>query len=160
MKIAFLPYWCKRIALLVLAGSLLLSIDDFYTSFMSGYEAGYNGLSYEEGLAPYREIAATYPEAKKIRLLTSEVLQLLSIALYVLSKDKRDDEYLQAMRAQSFLVAMLTCFIGCVLLHSLNKPTDGLTVLMVQFILYLIIFKIKKTLSSLDGSEDREGATA
>jgi len=72
------------------------------------------------------------------------LLILFSIVTYILSKDKRDDEFINLIRAKALLLALLFITIVVTLSYVFNGRFERIDVLLIQFLCYIIVFKIMK----------------
>jgi hypothetical protein len=121
-----------------------MAVISSYQEILSSQAARGFTDGYELGV----EIAGRFMTANHWVLKLGSVLLLLAIACYMLAKEKIDDEYMDAMRWESLRLSVLIS-IGITLLlilcTSFQMPAKSL--LLIQFIAYLIIFKIKKSRS-------------
>lgn len=143
MKIAFLPNWCKYLSLAFFILSLAFGID----SFIRGYNAGLNDIDFSEAI--HNEMAqSTWKD------YISDMLVMLSIIIYILSKDKNDDDYINVIRGKSLLIALLIGVISCFIAYGFDCHIQGIWLLLIQFISYIIIFKISKAAACPSGNID------
>lgn len=152
MKFAFLPHYFKKIGLTgfftffaVIIVSSIVAVINSYQEFMANpypiddFSSGY-ALGYEMGT---RFMMANYWITK-----LGGVLLLLSIVCYMLAKEKIDDEYMDAMRWESLrLSIIISTGITVLLIVFTSLQMSAKTLLLIQFIAYLIVFKIKKSIA-------------
>ncbi|WP_456376294.1 hypothetical protein [Lutibacter sp.] len=135
MKIQIFPNWCKKLGLIIF----------FLFSFVSGGDDFIDGLIGH----PYKsEIGSTlflsYFGENLIHFF--DVLGIIGILIYMMSKEKIEDDYITKLRLESF---QLTAIIGLsltILLYAFSKDIkltlDYFIMLFLMF--YLVIFFIKK----------------
>ena len=146
MKFAFLPNYFKKIGLIcffaafaVIIISTIVNMIDVVNSienFDGGYMAGYR-----LGQALGQDIVETQYWIP----LVSSILLLLSIAFYMLAKEKVDDEYMDAIRWESLRLSVIISIGIAILFASLHWGLPAKSLLFIQFVSYLITFKIKKS---------------
>ena len=140
MKLSILPNWCKWLALALFISSFIID----FSGFKEGYHIGYNE----------RKMMKENPEIQKLSISDlvkssdspriGDLLILLSIIVYVLSKDRRDDEFINSIRAQALLAAFLIVSLIGMIVQLCSGQLDVFFVLTIQFLSYIIIFKILK----------------
>ncbi|MDR0296176.1 MAG: hypothetical protein LBH91_08420 [Prevotellaceae bacterium] len=149
MKFAFLPNYFKKIGIIgffaffaVIIVSTIMALIDSYQEIMLSRPHG----SFVDGLELGREIGERFVMTNYWIPKLGGVLLLLSIACYMLAKEKIDDEYIDAMRWDSLRLSIIIC-IGITILFIVFTPWQiaAKTLLFIQFVAYLIIFKIKKS---------------
>lgn len=132
-----LPHLFKWIGLTIfLLGFIVGSIDDGRQEFMDGYnDASDHPIEYE--------VTRILPN---IVSQIAEYATFLGLLLYILSRNKREDEFAQKMRYEAaFIVLVLT--LGVILvLYILNpefkiRPTDFLEL---QMLMYLILRSVRR----------------
>ena len=143
MKITFLPNWCKWLSFSLLLAYFVVGFPDIKKGFLDG--RNYR-RALHTGIAPEPPIMLNAEEqkAEDTRALFSNLLFFSSIMIYLLSKDKRDDEYTNAIRAKALLIALMLATSIALLVSVFDGNMDHIDVLMVQFLLYVIIFKLLK----------------
>lgn len=151
MKIAFLPNWCKYLSLTLFIASFALGINDFYKGFEDGRRAtqmiSTTHSSEPEQAQPSLYDAAAVNDVSLIEYL-SDTLLILSMIVYILSKDKNDDEYINVLRGKSLLIALLIGLISCFIAYAFGCYIQGLWLLLIQFLSYIIVFKISKVVAN------------
>lgn len=137
MRIAFLPNWCKYLSLVLFILSFIVDIEGAVKSFQEGYQAGLNSHNLFEELS-------SKDEYWSLASYLSDLLIILSIVTYILSKDKRDDEYINVMRGNSLLIALLIGTISCLIAYGFGCQMQAIWLLVILFLSYIITFKIMK----------------
>jgi len=146
MKFAFLPNYFKKVGIIcffaafavIIVSSIIISLnaissltemnDGFLDSYRLGQELG-------------RELVQTDYWIIQI----CGILFLLSIAFYMLAKEKVDDEYMDVIRWESLRLSIIICIGVTILFVILHRDLSAKSILFIQFISYLITFKIKKS---------------
>ena len=144
MKIKMLPNWGKKLGFLVFVISVLIT-STFIESRKSFFE-GYN-----EGFVLENEILNLEPILFE-RVLGSEslhffsVLIIIGLIIYMFSKEKVEDDYIDKLRLESFQLASLISLAASVILYIVFKTMKlELDYFMLIFlIIYLNIFALKK----------------
>ncbi|CDF77761.1 conserved hypothetical membrane protein [Formosa agariphila KMM 3901] len=150
MNIQILPNWYKKIGILIfITFAILAGSDDF--------RAGWNSVEYT---SPYKSPlnnhedttqGETKPETHHFYFgkETTHLFSILSIAglfIYMLSKEKIEDDYINKLRADSFQLSILIFLLVSLGIYAfqgnLNMPLDYF--LFLYMMLFLIIFSIKK----------------
>jgi hypothetical protein len=152
MKFAFLPNYFKKIGLIgffaafaVIIISSIVSIISSYQEILANYPDFADGSfadSYELG----HTLGVEFMKANYWIAKLSSILLLLSIACYMLAKEKIDDEYIDAMRWDALRLSVIIS-IGITILFIVftTYQMPARILLLIQFIAYLIIFKMKKS---------------
>ena len=151
MKFAFLPHYCKKISLIgffaffaVIIVSTIIAVINSYQEIMAIHYGGGFVDGYELG----HEIGERFIMNNHWLPKLGGILLLLSMACYMLAKEKIDDEYMDTMRWESLRLSIIISIGITILLiacTSIQMPAKIL--LFIQFITYLIIFKTKKSSS-------------
>lgn len=85
----------------------------------------------------------------------SDTLLIISMIVYILSKDKNDDEYINVIRGKSLMIALLIGLVSCFAAYAFECYIQGIWLLLIQFLSYIIVFKISKVVASIRiNSED------
>ena len=137
MKTQILPNWCKKLGLIVF----------IIFSFLSGGNDFIDGVS---GV-PYKSpngsnLFSSYFGEFTIHLF--EILGILGILIYMISKEKIEDDYINKLRLESYQLTAIIGLVVSILLYSFTKDLK-LTLdyfIMLYLIFYLVIFFIKKRL--------------
>lgn len=152
MKFAFLPNYFKKVSLIGFFAFFAVMIITSIVIFINSYQEILNDYSdfadssladaYELGRAlGIKFMMANYWIAK-----LGGILLLLSAACYMLAKEKIDDEYMDAMRWDALRLSVIIS-IGITVLFIVftTYQMPARILLLIQFIAYLIIFKMKKS---------------
>jgi len=138
MKLTILPNWGKWLSLALIVSAFCLDFTNLADAFIRGYRDGAMLTTHSEAIPAQTssDNERTFPIA--------DVLILLSIVVYILSKDKRDDEFINAIRAQALLAALLITSVVVILVSVCNGRLDSAPLLFIQLLSYIVIFKIMK----------------
>ena len=134
MKIKMLPNWGKKLGFLVFTVSF----------FISGYKGFLQGIT---GCGP-NSITFNYFEnlCSDSVLHLFEVLAILGMFLYLFSREKIEDDYINKLRLESFQLTTLIGLIITIILYIISKDFN----LKIEYFInlwlmfYLITFAIKK----------------
>tara|TARA_B110000285_G_C15059350_1_gene581446 strand:- start:478 stop:945 length:468 start_codon:yes stop_codon:yes gene_type:complete len=144
MKIKMLPNWGKKLGFLVFVISVLIT-STFIESRKSFFE-GYNA-----GLVLENEILNLEPILFE-RVLGSEslhffsVLIIIGLIIYMFSKEKVEDDYINKLRLESFQLTSLISLAASVMFYIVYK-TFKLELdyfVLIYLIIWLNIFALKK----------------
>lgn len=146
MKIKMLPNWCKKLGVfLFLLGFIsTCSISEARKSYLEGY------YSYENKQIKIPEPEPIFIEQQfgKIGLHVMEVVILLGLLFYMMSKEKVEDDYINKLRLETYQIISIFGIFCTVILYiffgNLKLSLDYFINLFLIF--YLIIFAIKKRL--------------
>jgi len=136
MKTQILPNWFKKIGLIIfIIGSIIGGGDDFIDGLTSSNPRNNNGI-----------ITMFFGGESTVHVFY--VLSFIGMLIYMLSKEKVEDDYINKLRLESFQLTSITTLIITILLFtflgSKNRdiPLDYFITLFFWF--YLITFYIKK----------------
>lgn len=135
MKTQILPNWCKKLGIIVfIVGTFIGGGDDFID--------GCKGLPYNT--AEGSKLFSNYFGETIVHYI--EVLGILGILIYILSKEKIEDDYINKLRLESFQFTAVIGLFVAILLYTFSKSlTLTLDYFIILFLLvYLITFFIKK----------------
>jgi len=132
MKIQLLPNYFKWIG-------LVLFFVGGVPSFFEGYTDGRNdyGTNQIENPFPFSEQT----------ILIAAIISLLGLIIYVLSKEKIEDEYLNKLRWESAIASFFISFVIVIInivIYGTKDLIDAQFIMELQLLLYLIIFFFKK----------------
>tara|TARA_R110000822_G_scaffold177847_1_gene317843 strand:- start:96 stop:539 length:444 start_codon:yes stop_codon:yes gene_type:complete len=144
MKIKMLPNWGKKLGFLVFVISVLITSTfiESRKSFFEGYNAGLvleNEILYLEPILFERVLG---PES----LHFFSVLIIIGLIIYMFSKEKVEDDYIDKLRLESFQLTSLISLAASVILYIAFK-TMKLELdyfVLIFLIIYLNIFALKK----------------
>lgn len=134
MKLQILPNWCKKIGLILFFSFFVLSaFEEFRKGWYSVGTINYKPLMYSEFI-------------NKIGRHYFEIIGILGILMYMLSKEKVEDDYINQLRLESYQFTAIVGLLISILLYAfsedLNLTLDYFFILFMFF--YLITFFIKK----------------
>jgi hypothetical protein len=152
MKLQILPNWCKKLGLaMFIIFSCIAAGDDF----LEGFEVGYNSTrlpteinvensNYTPPAKSEISIFKNYFGAKTLRYL--DALSIFGILMYMLSKEKVEDDYINQLRLESYQLTAIVGILISILLYAFSEniklSLDYFITLFMYF--YLITFFIKK----------------
>lgn len=123
-----LPHFFKWIGVGLLILSVILGIDDFYRGFIDGLL----------GKTPM-DFAPVFPQLSNYAIL-------LGLLVYILAKNKKEDEFAQKLRYESAYIVLILTIVVLFFVYLVNpdiKMSPGY-ILLIQMIAYLFIRLIKK----------------
>lgn len=144
MNIHILPNWSKKVGivlflvsigvLIMLFAKLVAGVEATSSTYDAGYLAG-NRFQ----LLVFEELAYGLSVGRIVALLT-----MVGMILYLMSKEKIEDEYIAKLRLESYQLTLLllTCFFLVLLLLGIN--ISSMLVLFLFFGIYLLVFATKK----------------
>jgi hypothetical protein len=147
MKFAFLPNYFKKIGIFgffAVIAIIIISVTITMINAMS-LISGMEGESFSESYRLGQELGRSFVTANHWLSQLSSILLLLSIACYMLAKEKVDDEYMDVIRWESLRLSIIICIGVAILFVVLNWNMPAKSILFIQFVSYLITFKIKKS---------------
>lgn len=134
MKLKMLPNWCKKVgvSLFVIGGSI-----PFYTGFTEGMR------TYGSDATKYNNMDHLYSDPT-VHLF--EIISIIGLVIYMFSKEKIEDDYINSLRLESFqttaLLGLAITIILNIVFGNFSLELDYFTNLFLMF--YLTIFAIKK----------------
>jgi hypothetical protein len=137
MKTQILPNWCKKLGItLFIVFSFISGLDDFIDGFNSG-----KGLQIGDS-----NLFKSYFGENLLHYFS--VISIIGMIIYMLSKEKIEDDYINKLRLESY---QLTAIIGLIISLILYGFSENLKFTLDYFIslfmyFYLITFFIKKRL--------------
>jgi|TARA_B110000967_G_scaffold198204_1_gene230912 hypothetical protein len=144
MKIKMLPNWGKKLGFLVFIISMIIN-STFIESRKSFYEGYYVGLGGEKEILILKPILFE-------RVLGSQSLHFFSILIiigliiYMFSREKVEDDYIDKLRLESFqltsLIGLAVLIILYIVFKTLKLELDYFV--LIFLIIYLNIFALKK----------------
>ncbi|MCZ4695177.1 hypothetical protein DWB61_08490 [Ancylomarina euxinus] len=145
----YLPHYFKRIGILFVSIAFILScisgVDDFRKGFMKGYTEQ-QGLDEESAKVDQSITPYFTKEESDMYANISLFFSITGFFLYLFSKEKIDDEFMQHLRLKSMLQAFIVSWIiyGTAKVFSSIIPMDGIYILQMQLIVYVILFQRNK----------------
>ena len=137
MNLQIFPNWCKKLGVIMFIVFHLGRLYDFTIGFIEGL----NDISLDNKVFLYEN----YFE-ENTRLLFS-TLSLMGMLIYMLSKERIEDDYINKLRLESYQLAFIIITSITLILYLFGFSLDIISVDTVIFLLlvsYLIIFAIKK----------------
>lgn len=141
MKVQILPNWCKKLGFFIfLTTSIISGGDDFIDGLRSGWD-DYGSVNKSEYVS---NLFSNYFGENLLHIFS--VLAIVGLIIYMISKEKIEDDYINKLRLESF---QLTAIIGLLLSLVLFAFTNHLELTLDYFIIlflwvYFIVFFIKK----------------
>lgn len=129
-----LPHYFKWIGIGLLILSIILGIDDFYRGFFDGLL----------GKAPMNFV----PIFPKYFPQLSNYTILSGLLVYILAKNKKEDEFAQKLRYESAFIVLILTIVVLFFVYLVNpdiKMSPGY-ILLIQMLAYLFIRLIKRKL--------------
>ena len=146
MKLQILPNWFKKVGLILfIVGSIIGGADDFVDGFRDGYNAASFGESNDINInLDQGRITEFFGGEKIIHIFY--VLSFIGMLIYMLSKEKVEDDYINKLRLESFQLTSIITLVVAIFMFTISKksvfPLDYFLTLFFWF--YLITFFIKK----------------
>lgn len=138
-----LPHYFKWIGIGMLLLSIIFGYDDFWRGF-------YDGATGNEP----QDVVPIFPEFFS---QISDYVTLIGLLVYILAKNKTEDEFAQKLRFESAYVVLVLTIVTLLVMHA-SKPdllvNPGIFLLL-QMVAYLIIRSIKRG-AILGGQADEE----
>jgi hypothetical protein len=144
MKIKMLPNWGKKLGFLVFVISVLITSTfiESRKSFFEGYNAGLVLENEILNLEPILFERVLGPES----LHFFSVLIIIGLIIYMFSKEKVEDDYIDKLRLESFQLTSLISLAASVILYiafkTMKLELDYFA--LIYLIIYLNIFALKK----------------
>ena len=121
MKIKMLPNWCKKLGLFVFFSSIIINSTyvESREAFYKGWNEGRNGNSSESHKSLLNDSKLSEIKSLKIEPLMFEktfgtnslhyvdVLILFGMIIYMMSKEKIEDDYINILRLESYQLTVL-----------------------------------------------------
>lgn len=142
----YLPYYFKKIGLALIIIAIFLSIIANLNSFVEGYIDG--AKSAEPNNTELLKIDTEVIKAniaKSLRL-TSLLFSFSGLLMYLFSKEKVEDEFIQKLRYKSLAQSFLFTWAVASILFLINGSIkfEGFYLLQFQLFSYIIIYSFKK----------------
>ena len=127
-----LPHYFKWIGIGLLILSFVFGIDDFLL--------GFTGASLSE---PPEDFKRILPE---IFPQISDFILLIGLLIYLVSKNKREDEFIQKIRYESAYIVLVITILGILVLYIINPETklNASYLLAFQMLFYLVVMFFRK----------------
>ncbi len=142
MKTQIFPNWCKKLGLtLFIVFSFISGLNDFIKGFNEGINFGSSGKNLQ--IANPNVFKSYFGENV---LHYFSVISIIGMLIYMLSKEKIEDDYIGKLRLESYQLTAIIGLIISLLLYAFSKDLkfalDYFISLFMYF--YLITFFIKK----------------
>jgi len=127
-----LPHYFKWIGIGLLILSFVFGIDDFLLGFTGALPS-----------EPPEDFKRIFPE---IFPQISDFILLIGLLIYLVSKNKREDEFIQKIRYESAYIVLVITILGILVLYIIN-PEIKLNVsylLAFQMLFYLVVIFFRK----------------
>lgn len=144
MTFAFLPNYFKKIGIICFLTSIAIMVTATVVTsaeILSAYDQENDYISFSSTYEMAQEFSQNNIWITRI----SSILLMLSMAVYMLAKEKIDDEYMDVMRWESLRLSIIICIIIAIACILLSWQLLAKTILLIQFTAYLITFKVKKS---------------
>lgn len=143
MTFAFLPNYFKKIGIICFLTAIAVTIIATAvtgTGVLSAY-------SHEDDISfiSAYEMAQEFSQKNTWVTQLSSILLMLSMAIYMLAKEKIDDEYMDIMRWESLRLSIIISIVITVVCILFSWKLLAKTALFIQFTTYLVTFKVKKS---------------
>jgi Ca2+/Na+ antiporter len=135
MNTQIFPNWCKKLGLIIFIIAFILSGGD-------GLINGFNG--YPNHSVENSDLFLTYFGGNLIHAL--EILTIIGMIIYMLSREKIEDDYINKLRLESFQLTAVIALFFTIILYAFSKELRlTLDYFIFLFIWsYLFVFFIKK----------------
>lgn len=145
MTFAFLPNYFKKIGIACFITAIGIIIIAAVMTALETESLYKSGEGYSNSYLLGYKIGFEFTQKNKWVIQTGSILLMLSITFYMLAKEKVDDEYLDAIRWESLRLSIIVSIIIIIIFTVLSWKLYAKPILLIQFITYLITFKIKKS---------------
>lgn len=140
----YLPYYFKKIGISLVIIAFILSIIASINSLGNGFADGWNDAKSEITVASDFKIISS--ETSKTLTWISLSFSFSGFLLYMFSKEKTEDEFIQTLRYMSLAKSLIVTWIVTSILLIINSRVrlEGFYILQFQLIVYVIIFNYYK----------------
>lgn len=156
MKLQIFPNWCKKLGLIIFFISFIIGgVDDFKKGFNDGYNSTRNSevtkvlgneKNVNDKLNNLNEPTLFLKTFGKTGLHIFEIFSIFGMLIYMLSKEKVEDDYIDKLRLESYQLTSAIWLSASIIIYgffsSLKISLDY--VIFLFMITYLITFFIKK----------------
>jgi len=112
MKTQILPNWCKKLGVaMFIVFSFISGGDDF----LNGFYDGFNRLPHNSETSN-SVLFLNYFSEPILHLFS--IISMLGVLIYILSKEKIEDDYIQKLRLDSFQLTAIIGLVISILLYS------------------------------------------
>jgi hypothetical protein len=140
----YLPYYFKKIGISLVIIAFILSIIASINSLGNGFADGWNDAKSEITVASDFKIISS--ETSKTLTWISLSFSFSGFLLYMFSKEKTEDEFIQTLRYMSLAKSLIVTWIVTSILLIINSGVrlEGFYILQFQLVVYVIIFNYYK----------------
>ena len=146
----YLPHFMRKIGIAIFIISIIISFIGSVDHFMSGFVSSYDKydditVKYEDDMQAWKIInnGLIFSEEEQKQLsYIALICSISGLLVYVLSKERIEDEFLSQLRANSLIKAVAFSWLFYFILKPLNFFGDfeALSVLQLQFIIYIVVY--------------------
>lgn len=134
MELKMLPNWCKKLGFVLFIICFTISGSE---SFMEGFNEA------TQGSKEYSVFENYFSDSI---LHFFDVLSIIGMIIYMFSKEKIEDDYINKLRLESFQLSSVIGLVVTIILYAFSKDIKlTLDYFLILFLwTYLVIFAIKK----------------
>jgi hypothetical protein len=145
----YLPHYFKKIGIALVIIAFIVSAIANINNIRNGYAAGYNSAKVNIDKSQnikLTESALISTELENTLTWISLSLSFSGFLLYIFSKEKIEDEFIQKLRYNSLGRSLLYTWIIATILFIINGAVklEGFYILQFQLILYVLIYNYYK----------------
>jgi len=143
MKIQILPNWFKKVGLLLFIVGTIIGFGD---NLSTAFKEGANESSGNVKAFPISESTFFASAFGENIVHIFYILSLIGMIIYILSKEKIEDDYINKLRLESYqLTALISLFVALILFVFSSQLKFNIDDFITNFLfIYLITFFIKK----------------
>ncbi len=144
----YLPYYCKKIGIVFVIIAIVLSFIGNINNIVEGFQDGWNSSQqHDEDILLVNSNIIT---VKSGRIFTwiSLAFSFSGFLLYMFSREKIEDEFIQQLRFLSLAKSLLFTWIIVSILFLIDGEIkfEGLYILQFQLVIYVVIYNYYKKL--------------
>jgi hypothetical protein len=141
---SYLPYYFKHLAFILIALAFVLSILGNLNDSTAAFKAGWNHEPITSTNKYYTEIITSATENTLITL--SLICSFCGFLMYMFSKEKDEDEFIQQLRYTSLAKSLLFTWILASILFLINGDIkmEGFYILQFHLIAYTLVYNYYK----------------
>lgn len=145
----YLPYFFKKVGIVFVLIAIILSMISGVNDFRQGFEEGYRAASHSELQGVVQndsESEVISPELVKTLTWISLACSFSGFLLYMFSREKMEDEFIQKLRLMALAKSLLLTWITASVLFVINGDLklEGFYILQFQLIVYVMIYNYYK----------------
>lgn len=144
MNIQILPNWCKKLGIAV----FLIGLVGLFVAFaISLGNAEVTGEAYQSGYNTGKQLRALLLGDFLVGISTGRIIALLTLLgmmIYLLAKEKVEDEYIARLRLEAYQLTLLLVVSFVFVVFFLGANMTALLMLYLFFSCYLLVFSLKK----------------